>query len=143
MCFPSASENAVFWCQVVVPCKCHQPEICFWLYCGSTFFITLSELRFVKWVIFFERSCIVKWVDIFASFCWLWDFLPENLRLADKLQTFIFWSKFHFSVRFYSVLASVILHFFFVGQPWWPTLLPRPPAIKKLPTLWEVILKVI
>ena len=40
-----------------------------------------SELRFVKWVRFFERNCIVKWVIFFASFCWLWDFLLENLKL--------------------------------------------------------------
>ena len=40
-----------------------------------------SELRFIKWVRFFERNCIVKWVIFFASFCWLWDFLLENLKL--------------------------------------------------------------
>ena len=43
-----------------------------------------SELRFVKWVRFFERNCIVKWVIFFASFCWLWDFLLENLKLRIK-----------------------------------------------------------
>ena len=30
---------------------------------------------------FFERNCIVKLVNFFASFCWLWDFLLENLKL--------------------------------------------------------------
>ena len=41
----------------------------------------------VKWVEVrkmsevFERNCIVKWVIFFASFCWLWDFLLENLIL--------------------------------------------------------------
>ena len=40
-----------------------------------------NELRFIKWVRFFERNCIVKWVIFFGSFCWLWDFLLNNLKL--------------------------------------------------------------
>ena len=47
---------------------------------GVYFFIMLSKLRFVKWVRFFERNCIVKWVNPFASFDlvsslinWLWN----------------------------------------------------------------------
>ena len=35
-------------------------------------FVKSSELRFVKWVIFF------------ASFCWLWNFLLENLKIKKK-----------------------------------------------------------
>ena len=35
---------------------------------------------------FFERNFIVKWVISFASFCWLWDFLPKSLKLIDKIQ---------------------------------------------------------
>ena len=54
-------------------------------WCGSTSFSTSSELRFVKWVKFFVRNCIVKWVIFFASFCWLWDFLLENLKIKEKL----------------------------------------------------------
>ena len=42
-------------------------------------------LRFVKWVRFFERNCIVKLVILFASYCWLWDFLLENLKLKKSL----------------------------------------------------------
>ena len=62
------------------------------------FFIMLRGLRFVQWVRFFERNCIVKRVTFFASFYWVWDFLLENLKWKDKLQTwgfesFIFWSK--------------------------------------------------
>ena len=30
---------------------------------------------------FFEQNCIVKWAIFFPSFCWLWDFLLENLKL--------------------------------------------------------------
>ena len=61
----------------------------------------VCELRFVKWVRFFERNCILKWVIFFASFCRVWDFLPESLKLTDKLQIwgfepFIFRSKFRF-----------------------------------------------
>ena len=29
---------------------------------------------------FFAWNCIVKWVIFFASFYWLWDFLPQNLE---------------------------------------------------------------
>ena len=70
-----------------VQCKCffwHQTETCFWLCCEGIFFIMLSVLKFVKWVRFFVRNSIVKWI-FFASFCWLWDFLPENLKLVNKL----------------------------------------------------------
>ena len=38
----------------------------------------------VKWVEvrkIVEWNCIVKCVIFFASFCWLWDFLLENLKL--------------------------------------------------------------
>ena len=38
------------------------------------------ELRFVKCVWFFERSCIVKWVIFFAGFYWLWYFLLQILE---------------------------------------------------------------
>ena len=33
-----------------------------------------------------ERNCIIKWVVLFAGLCWLWDFLPENLKVMVKLQ---------------------------------------------------------
>ena len=85
----------------------------------NVFFLTATRImfvgKFIKWVrlccgsIFlecgvswgFERNCIVKWVIFSVSFCWLWDFLLENLKLKDKLQiwgfeSFIFWSKFRF-----------------------------------------------
>ena len=41
----------------------------------SMLFPFSKELRFVKWVRFFERSCIVKWVIFLTGFYWLWDFL--------------------------------------------------------------------
>ena len=43
-----------------------------------------SELRFVKWMRFFGRNCIVKWVIFFASFCWLCDFLLENMKIKKN-----------------------------------------------------------
>ena len=46
----------------------HQPETCFCLYCGSIYFIILSELRFVKWVRIFKQNCIVKSVIFFSTF---------------------------------------------------------------------------
>ena len=36
-------------------------------------------MRFLEW------NCIVKWVILFASFCCLWEFLLENLKLIYKL----------------------------------------------------------
>ena len=44
-----------------------------------------SKLRFIRWVRFFKRNCIIKWVIFFGCFCWLWDFLLKNLKLRKKL----------------------------------------------------------
>ena len=65
----------------MVHCKCfswHQIETCFlenilshkefWLCCGSILFSASSELRLVKGVRLFEKSCFVKWVIFSASF---------------------------------------------------------------------------
>ena len=38
----------------------------FWHFFGSILFSMWSELRFVKWVRFFEQNCIVKWVISFS-----------------------------------------------------------------------------
>ena len=62
-----------------------QREKGFWLCCGGILYSISSELKFVKWLRFLQRNCIVKWVIFFASFCWLWDFLLENLKLKNKL----------------------------------------------------------
>ena len=73
--------------------------------CSSIFFTIMSELRFVKWARFFEQNCLVKWMIFFATFCWLWEFLPGNLKFKDKLQiwdfaSFFLWSKFRSSELF-------------------------------------------
>ena len=65
----------------------------------------------------FEANYVVKWVIFFARFCWLWGFLPENLKFIDKSQiwgfeSFILRSKFCFLGLFQSVLASIISIFF-------------------------------
>ena len=78
-------KNEFLGSHEIVQCKCffwHQTEIClleylyiqkvFWLCCGRILLSMSSELRFVKWVRFFEWNCIVKWVNFFASFCGLW-----------------------------------------------------------------------
>ena len=132
MCF----KNAVLGRQEIVQCNifsdtkqkhdCWKSQKYFWLCCGRILFLMSSELRFVKWVTLFERNCIVKCVIIFANFCWLWDFLLENLKIKKKtlmkstgtsgkiwkcyipkifskiefliwdFESFIFWSKFRF-----------------------------------------------
>ena len=74
------------------------------------FFLTpnrnMSAGKFVKWeredIIFnvkwvevrkiVERNCIVKRVIFFASFCWLWDFLLENLKLRKKNSDGVNWN---------------------------------------------------
>ena len=84
-------KNAVVERQEMMQCKCffwYQTEKIlleklsnekgFWLRCESVLFSMSSELRFLKWVRFFERNCIVKWVIFWASFCWLWGFLLVN-----------------------------------------------------------------
>ena len=73
--FSKSSENAFLKHLEMVQCKCfswHQPELWFWLCCGSIFLIMLSQLRFEKRV---RWNCIVKWVIFFASLCWFCDFL--------------------------------------------------------------------
>ena len=77
------SENAVSVWLKMLQCKCffsHQPETVLLEY-----IFILSEMSFVKCVRVFERNCIVKCVIFVVSFCWFWDFLPENLKLLDKL----------------------------------------------------------
>ena len=49
----------------------------------------------VKWVEarkIVERNCIVKCVIFFANFCWLWDFLLENLKLRKKNSGDVNWN---------------------------------------------------
>ena len=99
------------------------------------------ELRFVKWVMFLERNCIVKWVIYFASFFfWLWCFLLVNLKSKDKIQiwsfeSFTFWSKFHFFGSVLRRFSQCNFKFFVVNQPWWPTFLLSPRTMKSLPTV--------
>ena len=128
-------KNAVLEGQEMVQCNIFfdtkQKHDC-WKICevrnifGCVEGVMSSELRFVKWVTLFERNCIVKCVIIFANFCWLWDFLLENLKIKKKtlmkstgtsgkiwkcyipkifskiefliwdFESFIFWSKFRF-----------------------------------------------
>ena len=108
-----------------------------------------NELRLVKWMRFFERNCIVKWVIFFASFCWLWDFLLENLKIKKNsddvhwivwtntcMPVIIFSKKRILNMRFWiiyilvqvSFLGTALRHFsqcfflvFVACQPWWPT----------------------
>ena len=83
-------KNAVLGRQEMVQCKCyfwHQTEPLlesqkgFWLRCDSILFSVSSKLKFVKWVRIFKRNCALKSAIFFASFCWSWDFLLENVEL--------------------------------------------------------------
>ena len=65
---------------------------------------------------FFEQNCIVKWVILFASLSWFWDFLPENLKLVDKLQIQVFLIICFLVYSFFEglsqgIFTSVILKF--------------------------------
>ena len=94
-------KNAVLRRQEMAQCKYffwHQTETCllenlesqkgFWLRCGSILFSMSSELKFIKWMRFFERNCIVKCLIFFVSFCWFRDFLLENLKLKKSYDDF-------------------------------------------------------
>ena len=116
----------------------------------------VRELRFVKRVRFFERDCIIKWVTFFASFCWLWDFLLEDLTkkknvdwnvwtdtknlyarsniFKKRIPNVRFWITYIFvQILFFGgiamrrFLASVFFLFFLVGQPWWLAFVLSPP----------------
>ena len=85
---------------------------------------------FVKWKGFLSETCTVKWVIFFASFCWLWDFLPENLKLV-KLHIWGFNNLFAAPNFIFGTFLSIVLKFFnHSGQHFTqPTL---PLTIKKL-----------
>ena len=67
------------WCCANVFSDTEQKHV-FWLYYESILFSMSSESRSVIWVMFFEWNCIVRWAIFFPSFCWLWDFLLQNLK---------------------------------------------------------------
>ena len=110
-----------------------------------TFLIVLLEYVFynVEWVKVrkmseaFWAKLFCKLSDFFANFCWIWDFLAENLKLIDNIQiwgfeSFIFWSKFVF---FGTVLGLFCQCNFFCRRPTMVTeFFSQPPTIKKLPT---------
>ena len=128
-----------------------------------------SEFRFVKWVRFFEQNCIVKWVIFFASFCQLWNFLLDSLKLKISLimftgncgrisqicmlemifskkefqiwdfESFIFWSKFHFLGDCFRVFQPVF--FLFCQQTMVADIFNQSPPtnIKKLDIVAAVV----
>ena len=86
-------KNAIIGRQERVQCKYffwHQTETCLLenLRSQKDFWLLREDIIFnVKWVEvckIVERNCIVKCVIFFANFCWLWDFLLENLKLRKK-----------------------------------------------------------
>ena len=115
----------------------------------------VRELRFVKRVRFFERNCIIKWVTFFASFCWLWDFLLEDLTKKKNVDWNVWtdtknlyarsniFKKRIPNVRFWIIyfcpnfvfwgdcyetfFSQCFFLFFLVGQPWWLAFVFSPP----------------
>ena len=75
-----------------------------------------SESRCVKWIRFFDWNCIVKWVIFFASFCWLWDFLLENLKLKRSSEE-VLWNIWANIKRLYarnnSSKYNILNHLYF------------------------------
>ena len=51
----------------------------------------LSELRFVKWVVFLKRNCIAKWVVLIASFSWLWNSTRKSKSNGKTTPNKRFW----------------------------------------------------
>ena len=101
------------------------------------FYNVLKELRFVKWVRLSEQNCIVKWEIFFPSFCWLWYFLPENLKLVDKLQIRGFESFIlHFKIRFFGTALRRFSQWDFKISRCRPTMVGffSAPPIKRLST---------
>ena len=107
-----------------------------------------QHIFYVEWVQFrkmrefFRAKLCCKMTDLFCYYLWLWDFLPENLKLVDKLQLwgfslFIFWYKFRF-------LRSAKNLFNFKIFRCRPTMVayiltqPSPPTVKKLPTTLNI-----
>ena len=87
----------------------------------------LRELSFVKWVRIFLAKLFCKMSGLFYYLFWLWKFLPENLKLIDKLQiwgleSFIFWPKF-------DILGTVLRLF---SQRNFKTFCLRPNMVTKI-----------
>ena len=51
------------------------------------FFYNVEWVEIQKMSEFFERNYLEKWVIFFANFSWLWDTLPENLKLIDAVNS--------------------------------------------------------
>ena len=135
----------------MVQCNCfswHQPKMFLPVLQECIFFIMLSELNFTKSVRFIERNCIVKWMILFASFCWFGDFLQgqseNNWYEVFNMRYLII----HFLVQFFFFFFRTVLQHFskynlktfhIVCQPWWPIFYSVPTAtIKKLPMALNV-----
>ena len=72
----------------MIQCKCFflaPTRNIFLVLCRGIFFIIFSKLRIVKWG-FLSETVLLKWVMSFPCFFKLWNFLPKNRKLVDKLQ---------------------------------------------------------
>ena len=64
-------------------------------------FLNVKWVEVHKWVKFFGQNSTVKWVISFASFCWLWHFLLENLKLK-RISDNIHWNVWRNIKKFYA-----------------------------------------
>ena len=64
-------------------------------------FLNVKWVEVHKWVKFFGQNSTVKWVISFASFCWLWHFLLENLKLK-RISDNIHWNVWTNIKKFYA-----------------------------------------
>ena len=84
-----SSENAILGRLEMVLCNFffwHQPEICFWLCCGSIFFYTFEWFEVFKMSDVFWAKLYCKMSDL-SSFYWVRVFLAENLNLPRRHKT--------------------------------------------------------
>ena len=113
----------------------------------------LIQLMFLKWVVFFEQNCIVKWVILVASFCWLWDskfeliykfiYISINFRSSGRVSKPTpnkrFWIIYFQILFFGTVLEPFNQGNFkiFHCQPTMVTnIFTHTPTMKKVPMEW-------
>ena len=96
-CFKTAVLGFKKWCSENIFSDTKQKHVC-WKICkvrkffgsvavGLYFQCQASWASLNEWGIVSEvwdRNCIVKCVIFFTSFCWLWDFLLENVKLKKN-----------------------------------------------------------
>ena len=118
-CFP----NAVLVRLEMVHCKCFFLKATRNMFAGRLVRFLTMLLNYIFNNVFWTKL-FCKMSDLFASICWLWDFLPKNLKLVNKLkiwclESFIFWCKFRFFVTVLGHFSHIILNFLLSANHSW------------------------